>query len=211
MDCELIGKGRVASVSRAADRALKQFRQHSLDAVVEEARIESFPPIENPGARLLILGTMPSVVSLQQAFYYAHPRNCFWPMMAEILGETRPQTDEDKRHMLSAHGIALWDVAKSCVRPGSLDSHIKDALPNDIHGLLARCPKIELILLNGGTAMALYRKMLPTLAISHPCRQMPSTSPAYTLPYEQKRSAWAEALGPLLTKKEGYPDAEHVV
>ena len=68
-------------------------------------------------ARLLILGTMPSVESLRQSFYYAHPRNAFWPVMAEVLGAPVPETVEEKRALLTGHRVALWDVARSCVRP----------------------------------------------------------------------------------------------
>ena len=159
-----------------------------------EVRIHSFAPIVRCDAKILILGTMPSETSLRDAFYYAHPRNCFWPMMAEIFGTPNPTTQSEKRTLLMTHRIALWDVAQSCVRPGSLDVDIRDAQPNDIGALLRECPQIGLVLLNGGTAMRLFRKLLPEISGMCLCKQMPSTSPAYTLPSTKKRIAWEAAV-----------------
>lgn len=164
-----------------------------------EDRIVGFEPIWTQDARLLILGTMPSVESLHQSFYYAHPRNAFWPMMSEILNEELPRTIEQKREMLVRHHIALWDVAGSCVRPGSLDSSIRAVIPNDFEGLFRHCPKIEKILFNGATAQKLYEKHVKTMPEGCICAKMPSTSPAFTLRFECKLSAWREGM-------EGYYD-----
>lgn len=157
-------------------------------------RIHSFAPVEDGSARVLILGTMPSAASLAEGFYYAHPRNCFWPMMAGLLGEDAPGTVDGKRAMILRHGIALWDVAHSCVRPGSLDGDIRDAAPNDVEGLALRNPKIAAVLLNGGTAARLYRRLLPGMRGRFEEYELPSTSPAYTLSVEKKAEAWGEAL-----------------
>lgn len=159
-----------------------------------EERIASFDPVAALDARLLILGTMPSVESLRQSFYYSHPRNAFWPMMAQILGEPQPETAEAKKSMLIRHRIALWDVAQSCVRPGSLDSAIRDARPNDFAALFERCPNIERILFNGATAENLYRKLVGALPEGCASARMPSTSPAYTMPFEKKCEAWREEM-----------------
>lgn len=163
-----------------------------------EERIASFDPVAAPDARVLILGTMPSVESLRQSFYYAHPRNAFWPMLAQILSEPQPTAIGEKKAMLLRHRIALWDVAQSCVRPGSLDSAIRDARPNDIPGLLRRCPEIDRILFNGATAEALYRKLIGDVPAGLRSARMPSTSPAYTLKFEAKRAAWQKELEELL-------------
>ena len=163
-----------------------------------EARIECFPPVARGDARLLILGTMPSVESLRQSFYYAHPRNAFWPMLARILSEPEPASVEEKKSLLLRHRIALWDVAQSCVRPGSLDSAIRDALPNDVPGLLKRCPEIRAILFNGATAQNLYRKLIGDVPAGLRSVRMPSTSPAYTLKFEAKRAAWQKELEEIL-------------
>lgn len=100
-----------------------------------EERIEGFPPVAEADARLLILGSMPSVESLKQGFYYAHPRNAFWRILAEVFDESVPDSIEDKKRLLIDHRIALWDVAHSCVRPGSLDSNIK----THIQTIFTRC------------------------------------------------------------------------
>lgn len=163
-----------------------------------DERIASFDPVAAPDARVLILGTMPSVESLRQSFYYAHPRNAFWPMLARILSEPEPTSVEEKKALLLRHRIALWDVAQSCVRPGSLDSAIRDALPNDVPGLLKRCPEIQAILFNGATAQNLYRKLIGDVPAGLRSVRMPSTSPAYTLKFEAKRAAWQKELEEIL-------------
>ena len=163
-----------------------------------DERIASFDPVAAPDARVLILGTMPSVESLRQSFYYAHPRNAFWPMLARILSEPEPASVEEKKALLLRHRIALWDVAQSCVRPGSLDSSIRDALPNDIPGLLKRCPEIQVILFNGATAQNLYRKLIGGVPAGLRSVRMPSTSPAYTLKFEAKQAAWQKELEEIL-------------
>lgn len=157
-------------------------------------RIYSFPPVFDAHARALILGTMPSEASLRQGFYYAHPRNCFWPMISELLDEGLPQDSERKRALLIRHRLALWDVAHSCIRPGSLDSAIREPRANDVEGLLRICPEVSVILFNGGTAMRLCGRLLPGLKGTVRQVLMPSTSPAYTLPYERKRARWAEEI-----------------
>ena len=157
-------------------------------------RTFSFDPVWAKDAELLILGTMPSVQSLQQGFYYAHPRNAFWPILFELLGETPSGDVSVKRRLLTGHRIALWDVAQSAIRPGSLDSAIREALPNDIPWLLRECPGIRQVLFNGTTALSLYRRLLPPFPAA--CVLLPSTSPANTMPYAKKRDAWAEYIGP---------------
>lgn len=161
---------------------------------MNEERIASFGPVVCEDARLLILGTMPSVESLRQSFYYSHPRNAFWPIMAQVLGEEKPETVQAKKEMLIRHRIALWDVAQSCVRPGSLDSNIRDVIPNDFEGLFARCPSIEKILFNGATAQKMYLKLVGRFPESCVWSQAPSTSPAYTLAFEKKLAAWREEM-----------------
>lgn len=161
---------------------------------MSEERIVSFDPVFREDARLLILGTMPSVESLRQSFYYSHPRNAFWPIMAQLLGEELPETAKEKKDLLIRHRIALWDVAHSCVREGSLDSAIRDAVPNDFEMLFACCPKIEKILFNGGTAQKMYMKMVGVMPEGCSWAQMPSTSPAYTLKFETKRELWREGM-----------------
>ena len=164
-------------------------------------RICGFDPVWREDARVLILGSMPSVESLHQSFYYAHPRNAFWPMMAEILGEDAPGSVAEKREMLTRHGIALWDTVKSCERSGSLDSAIRAAEANDFEWLYERCPGIRWVLFNGGTSEALYRRMVAKEDARFRFARLPSTSPAYTLKYEVKRAAWERALKEALSNE----------
>lgn len=157
---------------------------------MNDARIYSFEPIADQNSRLLILGTMPSVKSLEAAFYYAHPRNAFWPMMAEIFGKPLPETVEEKKKLILQNGIALWDVAGSCVREGSLDSAMRKVELNDFGEFFIRFPKIERVLLNGGAAWTLYHRLPVEIVNSRACVKMPSTSPAYTMKYEKKLEIW---------------------
>lgn len=152
--------------------------------------ITGFDPICGPGCRVLILGSMPSVRSLELSQYYGHPRNAFWPIMCELL-EGRYIEDYSRRaQLLLEHGIALWDVCHCCERETSSDARIRNEVPNYIAGLANRFG-IEHVLLNGGAAASLYRRHV---ALDLPCTRLPSTSPAYTLKYEAKRDAWREAL-----------------
>ena len=157
-------------------------------------RIIAFEPVAPPGARVLILGSMPSVESLNQGFYYAHPRNAFWRILAEAFGEPFPADIPGRIALLERHGIALWDVLQSCEREGSLDSAIRQPVPNDFEGLFRRCPGIRRILLNGGTACRLFMKWGKPFTEGRDLKRLPSTSPAYTLSYERKLAQWRQAL-----------------
>lgn len=145
--------------------------------------IESFAPIETPQSRVLILGTMPGVASLEAQQYYAHPRNAFWPIMASLLGFAATLPYELRLAQLTANRIALWDVLASCRRPGSLDSNIaRDSeQPNDFVGLFGHCRQLRAVACNGGTAYALFRRhVLPVVDLSGiEVLQLPSTSPAH--------------------------------
>lgn len=164
-------------------------------------RIYGFPPVCREDAEILILGSMPSVESLKQDFYYSHPRNAFWPMMAEILGEAAPQTVEAKKDMLIRHRIALWDTVGSCIRPGSLDSSIRCVQANDFADLFRKCPRIGSIYFNGAAAFELYKKYVSKFDPDRTFHRMPSTSPAYTMRYESKLAIWKQALEEVLPIK----------
>ena len=100
-----------------------------------QGRVRSFGPWVGSEPQLLLLGSAPSVQSLAQGRYYAHPRNHFWPLMTAVLKENLPEDYTDRLEMLTRHGVALWDSIGSCRREGSLDSAIVDVTPNDIGGL----------------------------------------------------------------------------
>ena len=157
-------------------------------------RITAFGPVARPDARVLILGSMPSVASLEAGFYYGHPRNAFWHILSEIYGEALPEMIPQKAALLENHHLALWDVLESCEREGSLDSAIREPAANDFSGLFARCPGIRAILFNGGAAHALFMKHCGAFLAGRAWEKLPSTSPAYTLSYERKLARWRQAL-----------------
>ena len=157
-------------------------------------RIVAFPPVARSDARILVLGSMPSVKSLEKGFYYGHPRNAFWRIMAEVYGVELPENIEAKKHLLTDHRVALWDVLSACRREGSLDSAIRDPEVNDFEGLFSACPGIRRILFNGGTAHSLFMRYRGTLLEGRTWARMPSTSPAYTMSYERKLALWRQAL-----------------
>lgn len=131
-------------------------------------------PVFDERSRVLILGTMPSPKSREAGFYYMHPQNRFWKMLSAVLDEPLPPTAEERRGMCLRHNIALWDVLASCDIDGAADSSITNAVPNDIGGLLNKCP-ITAVFTTGKKAHALYRRFFPDL-MSDVC--LPSTSPA---------------------------------
>lgn len=161
---------------------------------MNDTRIFSFDPIVDENSRILILGTMPSVKSLEESFYYAHPRNAFWPIMSDCFACSVPATVEEKKTLLLSNRIALWDTARSCMREGSLDSAMRETELNDFDSFFRRYPGIEKVLLNGGTAWALYHRLPKELVEARPCVKMPSTSPAYTMNYEKKLEIWKREI-----------------
>lgn len=156
--------------------------------------ISSFPPIVSDGARLLILGTMPGVMSLTKQEYYAHRQNHFWKIVYSLLSnEPVPENFSDKVKLLYQNSIALWDVLAHCEREGSLDSNIKNQIENDILGLLQAHPTIKTIAFNGQQSHKFFLKKFGTIdGITF--HVLPSTSPAHTMKFEKKREAWAKVL-----------------
>lgn len=152
--------------------------------------IHSFPPVIDDACRVLILGSMPSVVSLERQQYYGHKQNYFWPMMFTIFEEPYSDDFAEKKRMLLRHHIALWDVLASCEREGSLDSNITDEEPNDIRTLLQDYPSIQYLMFNGGKAFQSFKKYFPDLLEQLAWKQMPSTSPAHTMKREEKLRQW---------------------
>jgi len=166
----------------------------------ESARIHGFPPLARPKASILILGSMPSRESLARGQYYAHPRNAFWPIISDLLGIEAP----DYYHRADAvthHGIAIWDVLRDCVRPGSLDSAIEErtAATNDFRSFFREQQAIRHVFFNGAKAESLYlRRVLPGLdpkAADISCTRLPSTSPANAgMDFHTKKKAWQKIV-----------------
>ncbi len=148
-----------------------------------------FAPVYDENAKILILGSFPSVRSREEGFYYGHPRNRFWKMLALCFEEDVPETVEEKKRFLLRNNIALWDVLASCEISGSSDSSIRSAVPNDIGKILDAAP-IEKILCNGAAAGKLCLRYCHRTPII-----LPSTSPANaSWPLERLCGEWKRAL-----------------
>ena len=162
--------------------------------------VHSFPPIATRTSRVLILGTMPSRVSLRERQYYAHPQNAFWRIIGGICGFDPASPYDVRVASVRSAGVAIWDVLRSCIRASSLDSAIDPSslIPNDFAAFLAEHPQIRRICFNGAKAEALYMKHVrPRLAVNPALEylRLPSTSPANaSLPLSEKARAWRAVL-----------------
>lgn len=135
-----------------------------------------FPPVLDEDCRILILGSFPSVKSREDGFFYGHPQNRFWRMLASVFGEDIPADIPGKKALLLKHRIALWDVIASCDIEGSSDASVKNAVPVDIE-LVLRAAPITRVICNGALAGRLYARYLqPVTGIG--AVVLPSTSPA---------------------------------
>ena len=158
--------------------------------------VHSFPPIEDSNARILILGSMPSVVSLRERQYYAHPRNAFWKVMGELIGAGPELAYESRLQRLKSRGLALWDVLKCCTREGSLESRIDDSTieANDFQSFYQGHPRLERVYFNGAKAEQVYYKQVEPLVSEYPelrYERLPSTSPANVAKsFTEKLRAW---------------------
>ena len=133
-------------------------------------------PVYDENSKILILGSFPSVKSRVTGFFYGHPQNRFWRVVAAVRNEAVPETTAEKKSFLLRNGIAVWDVIKSCDITGSGDSSIKNAVPNDISVILKTAP-IERIFCNGAASYKLYKRFLePETGMA--AVKLPSTSPA---------------------------------
>lgn len=162
---------------------------------------QSFPYAAKKDARILILGSMPGVRSLQMRQYYAHPHNMFWPIMEELFGANLELDYPERLKRLTDSGVALWDVAHKCRRRGSLDSNIKmgSVQPNDFKTFFVAHPHIHTVLFNGQKAEQLFRRLVlskyPSLAKRLRFIRLPSTSPAHaSMTRAKKLSAWKDQV-----------------
>ncbi len=156
-------------------------------------RISSFPPIIDNNSKILILGSIPGVKSLEKQQYYAHPQNKFWKIIFELFHEDFTDDYEKRMNVLKKSHIALWDVIDSCERKGSLDSEIKNEEANQIEELLEQYPNIIAIFCNGGKSYKNLQKVLGK-NFGIPIFLMPSTSPLHTVSFEKKLEDWKAIL-----------------
>ena len=119
--------------------------------------VHTFGPVYNEESRILILGSIPSPASREVGFYYGHPRNRFWRVLAELFGVPLPESIEAKKELVLSHGLALWDAIEECDIIGASDSSVKNAVPTEIPKLLAET-KVEKILCNGALSKKVYDK-----------------------------------------------------
>lgn len=138
--------------------------------------IHPIPPLFNKESKTLILGSFPSVKSREAAFFYGHPQNRFWAVIAEIFGYEKPQTVEEKKKLVLENNLAMWDVIQSCEIEGSADSTISNVTANDL-SIIIENSRVDRIFVNGKTAEKYYNKYTyPKTEIKAVC--LPSTSPA---------------------------------
>ena len=155
--------------------------------------LHSFAPSAAPDARVLILGSMPGGESLRRQQYYAHPRNAFWQIMGTLFGFSLDLPYQDRLEALKKNHVALWDTLAGCERDGSLDSNIRDPEPNDIPGLLRKCPSIRTVFCNGTAAFGFLKKYHAELFDRSKLTiiRLPSTSPAAAVySFEEKLAQW---------------------
>jgi TDG/mug DNA glycosylase family protein len=161
----------------------------------------SFSAIENANAQVLILGSMPSVESLKQQQYYAHPRNVFWRIMKDLFSLADELSYSQLCTSLIKHKIAVWDVLQSCQRQGSLDSNIEASsiVANNFTRFLQQHQMIGLIVFNGAKAEQIFNQyVLATLTdtqLTIVRKRLPSTSPAHAaMSFEKKHECWQKIL-----------------
>lgn len=160
----------------------------------------NFKPVYDNNSKVLILGTIPSVKSREEGFYYGHPRNRFWKIIADIFETNIPNTIEEKESFLLKNNIALWDVLKSCDIEGSSDSSIKKPIPNDINNIIEKT-NIKKIYTTGKKATELYNKYLYEKTKIESI-YLPSTSPAnQAISYDKLKKEYAKILEHLKNSK----------
>ena len=164
---------------------------HPHDTDQQTTRKRCFNPVVDQQTRLLILGSLPGEKSLALEQYYGNRQNRFWQLMSDVIGADLVHIDYALRlQTLLTQRIGLWDVVADAHRPGSLDSNIRNRNDNDLPGLLAQLPNLMSIAFNGATAARIGLKVLGETASRYRILQLPSSSPAYTLPYPEKLAAW---------------------
>lgn len=150
-----------------------------------------FAPVVDKNTKVLILGSLPGVASLRAQQYYAHPQNKFWELVGAVIGiDLRSLSYDDRLGAVLTHGVGLWDVISEAERKGSLDAAIRNESHNQLVEMLETLPNLRAIAFNGGISARIGRKQLKTQVDRLELIDLPSSSPAYTLPIEQKLLTW---------------------
>lgn len=156
-----------------------------------------FPPILDHHTRILFLGSFPSISSFKQSFYYAHPRNAFWPIMESVFA-VKLESNEVKKAFCLEKGIGLWDVIGSCERSNSSDTNLRNCIPNDFNKLLEAYPNIQVIAFTGKKSHDLFMKYFKDMDIKKVL--LPSTSPAHAaMTIKQKKERYEDLIKTYLT------------
>ena len=151
--------------------------------------VHPIPPLFNEASKTLILGSFPSVKSREAMFFYGHPQNRFWRLMALLFEAEVPETVEEKTHLVLTHRLPLWDTIHSCTITGSSDSSIRDVVPNDLSVILNNS-RVDRVFCNGAASYKLYQKYIYPQTKLH-AAQLPSTSPANAAwSMERLQKAW---------------------
>lgn len=153
---------------------------------------KSFAPLIDEHSKILILGSLPGVQSIAAREYYAHPQNHFWRIIFSIFGPPPKNSYNDKCKLLLRNRIALWDITYSADRAGSLDSNIKNIVPNDVPGLLRKYPEIKFLMFNGAFSYSKYKKFYGEPFL--PYEKLLSTSPACAGRDAEKLEMWRSAI-----------------
>ena len=156
--------------------------------------IYSFEPIADENSRILILDSIPGGESLRKGQYYGHERNAFWPLIYALCDEEYEKVYDDRVRLLLRYHIALWDVVENCERQGSLDTNIKDPKINDFRSFFREHPKITHVFFNGRTAYNLFSKRVGFDFRGLDFTYLASTSPAYTISFDQKLKDWQKKI-----------------
>jgi len=163
----------------------------------KSAQTHPFPPLYGARSRVLILGSFPSVKSREQQFFYGHPQNRFWRVLAAVFGEAVPADVAEKKALILRNRLALWDTIASCEIAGSSDASITNVVPNDLRPIFAAAD-IRAVFCNGGTSYKWYNRLLRD-GLGREARALPSTSPANARwTAEMLTEAWKQAILPYL-------------
>lgn len=152
--------------------------------------VNGFELISSKEPKIMILGSAPSVMSLNLYQYYGNKRNCFWTLLAKLYNKESFENYNQKISFIENNNLLLWDVVKVCNREGSLDSNINQVVANDIEKVIKDNTSLNLVIFNGKKANELYKKYIYYYPKNIDFFTLPSTSPAYTLSFEKKYEKW---------------------